>query len=135
MSMSNRHCARQNLFLCPPAMAQYAALAAFQPQVIAELEQRRAEFPRRRRLSAASAAALGWKPPVQPEGAFYLYADVSAVTNDSFAYCARLLEEVNVAITPGADFGQFGAARHVRVAYTTGIERLAEAVARIASLA
>lgn len=125
----------QNLFLCPPAMAQYAALAAFQPDVIAELEQRRAEFGRRRDFLLQALPQLGWQLPVQPEGAFYLYADVSAVTDDSFAYCARLLEEVNVAITPGADFGQFGASRHVRVAYTTGIDRLAEAVARIASLA
>ncbi|RMC99177.1 pyridoxal phosphate-dependent aminotransferase [Aquitalea palustris] len=125
----------QNLFLCPPAMAQHAALAAFQPQVIAELEQRRAEFGRRRDFLLQALPQLGWKLPVQPEGAFYLYADVSAVTDDSFAYCARLLEEVNVAITPGADFGRYRAAQHVRVAYTTGIERLAEAVARIGSLA
>jgi aspartate/methionine/tyrosine aminotransferase len=103
--------------------------------VIAELEQRRAEFGRRRDFLLQALPQLGWKLPVQPEGAFYLYADVSAVTEDSFAYCARLLEEVSVAITPGADFGQFGAASHVRVAYTTGIARLAEAVTRIASLA
>jgi aspartate/methionine/tyrosine aminotransferase len=125
----------QNLFLCPPTMAQHAALAAFQPQVIVELEQRRAEFGRRRDFLLQALPQLGWKLPVQPEGAFYLYADVSEVTDDSFAYCARLLEEVNVAITPGADFGCYRAAQHVRVAYTTSIERLTEAVARIASLA
>jgi aspartate/methionine/tyrosine aminotransferase len=70
-------------------------------EVIAELEQRRAEFGRRRDFLLQALPQLGWKLPVQPEGAFYLYADVSAVTADSFAYCERLLEEVNVAITPG----------------------------------
>jgi len=124
----------QNLFLCPPAMAQYAALAAFQPEVIDVLEQRRAEFGRRRDYLLQALPQLGWKLPVQPEGAFYLYADVSEVCADSFDYCGRLLREVYVAITPGADFGQHRSRQHLRVAYTTSIERLAEAVERIASV-
>ncbi|HJV07258.1 MAG TPA: pyridoxal phosphate-dependent aminotransferase [Chromobacteriaceae bacterium] len=124
----------QNVFLCPSAPAQKAALAAFQPEVIAELEQRRAEFGRRRDFLLQALPRLGWKLPVQPEGAFYLYADVSQVSDDSFAYCERLLNEGLVAITPGADFGSYRANAHVRVAYTTGVERLAEAVERIAQL-
>ncbi|EEG09138.1 aminotransferase class I and II [Pseudogulbenkiania ferrooxidans 2002] len=122
----------QNLFLCPPAPAQRAALAAFQPETLALLEERRAEFGRRRDFLLEALPSLGWRIPVQPEGAFYVYADVSAVTDDSFGYCQRLLDEVHVAITPGADFGAYHAERHVRVAYTTGIDRLAEAVRRMA---
>ncbi len=121
----------QNLFLCAPAAAQYAALAAFQPAVLAELEARRAEFGRRRDYLLQALPQLGWRIPAQPDGAFYVYADVSAVTDDSFAYCQRVLDEVQVAITPGADFGAHQAGRYVRVAYTTGVERLAEAVARM----
>jgi len=124
----------QNLFLCPPAPAQHAALAAFEPATLAILEQRRAEFARRRDFLLHTLPALGWQLPLVPEGAFYLYADVSAVTDDSFAYCQRALDEVGVAITPGNDFGVHGARRHVRVAYTTGVARLAEAVERLASL-
>ncbi|WP_024301739.1 pyridoxal phosphate-dependent aminotransferase [Pseudogulbenkiania sp. MAI-1] len=122
----------QNLFLCPPAPAQRAALAAFQPETLALLEERRAEFGRRRDFLLEALPSLGWRIPVQPDGAFYVYADVGAVTDDSFAYCQRLLDEVHVAITPGADFGTYRAGQHVRVAYTTGIERLAEAVRRMA---
>ncbi len=125
----------QNLFLCPPSLAQRAALAAFSPEVLDELETRRAEFGRRRDYLLQALPQLGWRLPAAPEGAFYVYADVSAVTDDSFAYCRRLLEEGHVAITPGADFGFNQPERYVRVAYTTGIDRLAEAVARIGKLA
>ena len=121
----------QNLFLCPPAAAQHAALAAFQPAVLDVLESRRAEFGRRRDFLLQVLPTLGWRIDAVPDGAFYVYADVSAVTADSFAYCQRMLDEVKVAITPGADFGNNRAGSYVRVAYTTGIDRLAEAVARM----
>ncbi|MCQ4145803.1 pyridoxal phosphate-dependent aminotransferase [Vogesella sp. AC12] len=121
----------QNLFLCPPAAAQHAALAAFQPAVLDVLESRRAEFGRRRDFLLQVLPTLGWRIDAVPDGAFYVYADVSAVTSDSFAYCQRMLDEVKVAITPGADFGSNRAGSYVRVAYTTGIDRLAEAVARM----
>ena len=121
----------QNLFLCPPAAAQHAALAAFQPAVLDVLESRRAEFGRRRNFLLQVLPTLGWRIDAVPDGAFYVYADVSAVTDDSFAYCQRMLDEVKVAITPGADFGSNRAGSYVRVAYTTGIDRLAEAVARM----
>ena len=121
----------QNLFLCPPAAAQHAALAAFQPAVLDVLESRRAEFGRRRDFLLQVLPTLGWRIDAVPDGAFYVYADVSAVTADSFAYCQRMLDEVKVAITPGADFGSNRAGSYVRVAYTTGIDRLAEAVARM----
>ncbi|MGM8063193.1 pyridoxal phosphate-dependent aminotransferase [Vogesella indigofera] len=121
----------QNLFLCPPAAAQHAALAAFQPAVLDVLESRRAEFGRRRDFLLQVLPTLGWRIDAVPDGAFYVYADVSAVTDDSFAYCQRMLDEVKVAITPGADFGNNRAGSYVRVAYTTGIDRLAEAVARM----
>lgn len=124
----------QNLYLCAPVPAQAAALAAFEPETIAILEERRAEFARRRDFLLQALPKLGWKVASPPEGAFYLYADVSAVTDDSFAYCRRILEQTNVAITPGLDFGEYRAHEHVRIAYTTGVERLAEAVARLAGL-
>ena len=124
----------QNLFLCPSAIAQQAALAAFTPEVAEEVERRRQVFAARRDFLLSALPRLGWQLPVRPDGAFYVYADVSAVTGDSYAYCARILDEANVALTPGADFGTHRAGAHLRIAYTTGIERLAEAIERIAAL-
>ena len=122
----------QNLFLSPSTPAQYAALAAFSPETLEILEQRRAEFQRRRDALLAAFAPLGFKFAAQPEGAFYAYADVSAHTDDSFAWAERLLSEAHVAVAPGRDFGQHGAAQHVRLAYTTSVERLEQAAQRIA---
>jgi aspartate/methionine/tyrosine aminotransferase len=67
----------------------------------------------------------------RPAGAFYLYAETSAFGADSQALCGRLIEEAGVAITPGLDFGENAPQRHVRFAYTTGMEDLAEGVDRI----
>ena len=74
---------------------------------------------------------LGFRIPVVPSGAFYIYADCSAFTADSFAFARDLLEHAGVAITPGVDFGANAAERHVRFAYTNSIPVLAEGVKRI----
>jgi aspartate/methionine/tyrosine aminotransferase len=70
---------------------------------------------------------------VEPEGAFYLYADCSRFTEDSFAFAHELLERAGVAVTPGIDFGSYRAAQHVRFAYTTSLEQLQRGVERIAA--
>ncbi|HJW04783.1 MAG TPA: pyridoxal phosphate-dependent aminotransferase [Azospira sp.] len=121
----------QNLFIAASTPAQHAALAAFTPTTIALLEQRRAEFKARRDFLAPALEAAGFRITAKPEGAFYLYADCSALTQDSFTLCRDMLEQAGVAATPGVDFGQHGAAEHVRFAYTTSQERLAEGVSRI----
>ena len=121
----------QNVFLAAPTPAQYAALAAFTPETIAILEQRRAEFRARRDFLVPALRELGFRIPIVPQGAFYVYADCSGLTDDSFALARDLLETAGVAITPGADFGANAAARHVRFAYTNAIPVLAEGVKRI----
>ncbi len=121
----------QNLFLAAPTPAQHAALAAFHPETVTILEQRRAEFGRRRDFLVPALRALGFDIPVEPQGAFYIYADCHRFSRDSVAFCARLLDEAGVAITPGTDFGTFEAATHVRFAYTTSMEKLAEGVRRL----
>lgn len=121
----------QNLVLCPSTPAQYAALAAFRPDTIAILEQRRAEFRRRRDFLAPALEAIGLAVVARPEGAFYLYCDCSAVAGDSFALARELLEEAGVAATPGLDFGANAPEKYIRFAYTTGVDRLAEAVERL----
>jgi len=123
----------QNVTISVSTPAQHAALAAFAPETITILEERRAAFRERRDFLVEQLRALGFGVPVIPEGAFYVYADCSRHTGDSFEFCRRLLEETGVAITPGLDFGAHRAAQHVRFAYTTAIDRLRDAVARIAA--
>lgn len=122
----------QNFFLAPPTVSQHAALAAFSPDTLAELERRRQELEQRRDYLLEALPALGLKVVAQPAGAFYLYIDVSAVTDDSYDWCLRLLEEKKLALTPGKDFGVLHpTGQYVRIAYTTRLDRLAEAVARL----
>ena len=122
----------QNLTLCPSSPAQYGALAAFLPETIEILEARRAEFRRRRDYLAPALSRLGFRITAQPQGAFYLYCDCSALCADSFTFAQDLLEKTGVAATPGLDFGSNQPARHIRFAYTTEVSRLQEAVARLA---
>lgn len=121
----------QNVFLAPPTLAQHAALAAFTPACLDELERRRAELHRRRDALLGALARLGLAPSQPPQGAFYVWLDVSAHTDDSQAFCRQLLEEENVAITPGVDFAVRGGECHVRIAFTTDVARLEEAVSRL----
>ena len=121
----------QNLVLCPSTPAQHAALAAFAPDTIAILEERRAEFRHRRDFLAPALEAIGFRVTARPEGAFYLYCDCSALADDSFTLARDLLEKTGVAATPGLDFGSNAPEKHIRFAYTTGIPRLAEAVERL----
>ena len=121
----------QNLTLCPSTPAQYGALAAFEPETIALLESRRAEFRRRRDFLAPALEGIGFRITARPEGAFYLYCDSSALAEDSFTLAKDLLEKTGVAATPGLDFGSNDPEKHIRFAYTTGVDRLAEAVERL----
>ena len=122
----------QNLYISASSIAQHAALACFEPESIAIFEQRRAAFRERRDHLLPALRALGFRIEVEPEGAFYLYADVSAFTEDAQAFCAHFLETEHVAFTPGLDFGHHRANAHVRLAYTQEVPRLEEAVRRIA---
>ena len=121
----------QNLYLSAPTIAQYAALAAMQPATVAILEERRADFHARRDFLYPALEQLGFGLAAKPQGAFYLYADCSGLTGDSFAFCERMLEDAGVAITPGKDFGFNEPQRYVRFAYTTSVERMALAIERL----
>jgi len=122
----------QNLYLAPPTPAQHAALAAFEPETLAILEDRAREFKARRDYLVPELRRLGFEIPVMPQGAFYVYAGCGKLTQDSYGFARDLLERAGVAITPGVDFGANAPERHVRFAYTNSIERLQEGVARIA---
>jgi len=123
----------QNIFISTSSIAQYAALAAFSTETLKQLEQRRESFRERRDFLLPRLTRLGFKIPCVPQGAFYLYADCSALSNDSFSFSQNLLEDAGVAITPGKDFGENRPECHVRFAYTTEIPKLKEGVDRIVS--
>ncbi len=122
----------QNLFISMSTMAQHAALACFEPATREILDQRRDIFRQRRDYLLPALENLGLEIPCPPDGAFYIYADASRFTDDSQAFCWRLLEEHGVALTPGIDFGHVRANEHIRFSYATSMERLEEAVARLA---
>jgi len=121
----------QNIYLSPPAPAQFAALAAFEPETLSILAQRREAFRARRDYLVPALRRLGFDVSQTPAGAFYVYAGCSKLTDDSVSFAMDLLEHAGVAITPGVDFGEHEAASHVRFAYTNGPERLQEAMLRI----
>ena len=125
----------QNLFISPPTIAQHAALEALTPETGKILDQRRDQFAERRNFLYRALCQLGFKVPLLPEGAMYIYADASAYTDDTQHFCTQLLEEHGIATVPGLDFGNYRAARHLRFAYTAAMEQLQAAVQRLERLA
>ena len=121
----------QNLFISPSTPAQYAALAAFDAETINIVEQRRTEFQTRRDFLMPALRGLGFEIPLEPQGAFYIYAQSGRIAADSFALSRRILHHAHVAITPGKDFGANAPEKHIRIAYTQTIPRLNEAIERI----
>ena len=122
----------QHLFICPSSAAQHAALAAFSPASLSELEKRRLAFEQRRDFLVPALEAAGLRIPAPPQGAFYVYADCSAVSRDARAFALDLLQREAVAVTPGADFGRNATQHFVRFAYTRGLPELEEAAQRLA---
>lgn len=121
----------QTIFIATGTHSQHAALAAFDADTIAELEHRRTEFAARRDFLYGQLLKLGFSIPAKPEGAFYIYADCAKFTNDSFQFALDFLEAEAVAVTPGKDFGNNNASKYLRFAYTTSIDRMAEAISRL----
>lgn len=122
----------QNLTICASAVAQHAALACFTPESEAIYQARRAEFRRRRDFLVPALRALGFGIPVAPDGAFFIYADISRFAGDSQRFALDLLEHTGVCLVPGQDFGHAGAARHVRISYANALDALERAVERMA---
>lgn len=120
----------QNIFLCAPTPAQYAAIAAFSDESIDIMEKRREAFKKRRDFLLPELKALGFEIPVEPDGAFYIYANCSNLSNDSMELSSKILADTKIAITPGLDFGMNKPEQYVRFAYTTHMEGLQVAVER-----
>ena len=124
----------QNYYICASNVSQQAALACFTPSSLAVCEERRVEFARRRELVLEGLAGIGLPVPVPPDGAFYVYFDISGTGLTSWQFCERALEEAHVALTPGKDFGHCGADRYVRLSYAASADNLKEAIRRLGGL-
>jgi aspartate/methionine/tyrosine aminotransferase len=122
-------CLTQNLFISAPAISQVAGLAAF--DAVEELEGHVARYARNRDLLLRELPNAGFCRIAPADGAFYLYADVSDMTDDSEALCHRLLNETGVTITPGIDFDPARGRRFVRFAYARDEEHIAQAVEKL----
>lgn len=120
-----------NLALCPPALAQHAAVEALSPEGYAAAEEGVARYAASRAMLLERLPELGWERVAPADGAFYLYADVSASGLDSITWCARLLDEAGVALTPGTDFDGVDGHDWVRLSFAAPPEVVAEAVDRV----
>ncbi|MFT2098616.1 aminotransferase class I/II-fold pyridoxal phosphate-dependent enzyme [Marinomonas sp. 2405UD66-6] len=122
----------QNLFISAPSVSQYAAIEAFSPAVLSECEERRKILNARRLVLLEGLKNIGLPVVAPAHGAFYVYVDVSSITENAMEWCLALLESEKVALTPGADFGVKDAHKYVRFAYACDEQRLEEALSRIA---
>lgn len=123
-----------SLAICASTLAQHAALACFTPDTLRTFEHRRAAFKQRRDYLLPAFERLGIEVPVKPDGAFYIYADISNLGVDSATFSHRLLYEGGIAAVPGLDFGPAHGHHTMRFSYATGLDRLEEAVARMEKL-
>lgn len=118
-----------NLFLTPPSLAQHAGLIAFDCRN--ELEGHIRTYARNRELLLEALPKMGLRRIAPPDGAFYIYADVGHLTNDSLAFCETLLRDTGVAIAPGLDFDPVGGKGFIRLSFAVSTDLVEEALRRI----
>ena len=118
-----------NLFLTPPSLAQHAGLAAFDCRD--ELDGHIATYARNRDLLLAALPTLGLAHIAPPDGAFYIYADIGHLTDNSREFCSRLLEETGVATAPGVDFDPVEGHRFMRFSFAVSTPQVEAAIARL----
>jgi aspartate/methionine/tyrosine aminotransferase len=120
-----------NFAICPPAIAQYAAVAAFEPESYAELDGHVAHYHSNRDLLVDGLKRIGLDRIAPIDGAFYAYIDVSAYTDDSLSWCQRLLADTGVAIAPGIDFDPVDGGKFARISFAGAATDLEEGVRRM----
>lgn len=118
-----------NLFLTPPSLAQHAGLVAM--DCVEDLEGHIATYAANRELLLAALPDLGLAKIAPPDGAFYVYADISDYTDDSMQFCMQLLEDTGVATAPGVDFDPENGHRFMRISFAVSTDLVAEAIERI----
>ncbi len=117
------------LFLTAPSLAQHAALVAMDCKD--ELEGHLATYRRNRELVLAALPRMGLETIAPPDGAFYVYADVGRLTDDSLAFCKQLLTDTGVATAPGIDFDPVDGRRFIRISFAVSTPQVEEAIRRL----
>ena len=120
-----------NFTICPPVLAQYAAIAAFTGEAIAESDGHLRHYAANRELLLSGLRDLGIDRLAPTDGAFYVYADVGQHTDDSLTFCARLLADTGVALAPGVDFDTEHGNSFVRLSFAGPTADIEEALRRI----
>ncbi|MCH8685412.1 pyridoxal phosphate-dependent aminotransferase [Pedomonas mirosovicensis] len=120
-----------NMFLTPPSLAQHAALAALEAED--ELQAHVAVYRANRQLLLDRLPAMGISRIAPPDGAFYIYADIGHLTNDSLDFCRRLVRETGVALAPGIDFDPIEGQRFLRFSFAVSTPEVEEALQRLES--
>ena len=120
----------QNMFICAPHASQVAALAALDCED--EMRENLAVYARNRQLMLEGLPKAGFTKIAPPDGAFYVYADVSDLTDDSRSFAAEILEKAGVAVTPGLDFDPVRGATTLRFSYARSTADIEEGLARLA---
>jgi len=120
-----------NMTICPPALSQYAAVAAFSDAARAELDQHVAHYAHNRQVMLDGLTSLGVTEMAPPDGAFYVYADIGHLTDDSITWCSDVLAETGVAIAPGADFDAVSGGRTARFSFAGATEDIESAIERL----
>jgi aspartate/methionine/tyrosine aminotransferase len=118
-----------NLFLTAPSLSQHAGLAAF--DALDELEGHIDVYRENRRLLLAALPELGLTTVAPPDGAFYIYASIAHLTDDSLAFCKRLLEDTGIASAPGIDFDPVDGKHFIRFSFAVSTPEIAEAIKRM----
>ena len=121
----------QNMFICPAHASQVAALGALSPEGRAELDEHRVTYARNRKVLLEGLKAAGLTKTAPADGAFYVYADVGHLTDDSHALASRILDAAGVAVTPGLDFDKGRGHHTLRFSYARGTAEIEEGVARL----
>lgn len=121
----------QNLFISAPTPAQVAALAAF--DAVPELEDNRQTYAKNRAILLEALAALGLDRMAPADGAFYIYIDISHLTDDAAAFTRDMLDEIGVAATPGTDFDPTRGNRYLRLSYARSTADIAEGARRLSA--
>ena len=120
-----------NFTICPPVLSQYAAIAAFTPESYAELDGHVARYAGNRALLLDRLPQLGIDRLAPADGAFYVYADIGHLTDDSYAWCLRLLDETGVATAPGIDFDTKRGNQFVRLSFAGSEDEITEGLDRL----
>ncbi|WJZ03630.1 pyridoxal phosphate-dependent aminotransferase [Corynebacterium freiburgense] len=123
-----------NLALCPPAISQYAALASFSEEALAEVRGHVERYAASRSLLLKRLPQLGLGKFAPPDGGFYLYVDVSHLTDNSEIWCRELLDATGVAFAPGIDFDPVNGHQYVRISFCVAPELIEEACTRLAEV-